>query len=145
MFIYWAAIPHDNNSSRRNSTTKRCKWMEKQNQSVTKPEQQAQPQLLQVKAQNAQDSAIEANLSTLISSHSDPAKLLKQLTNSAIDNAIVELNEDITRIALKVQRIDDRLKELEDAVDTIATTQLVGLRRITLLEQGAKTTPGVST
>ena len=49
----------------------------------------------------AQDSTIECNIATLIGSHSDPAKLLKQLTNSAIDNAIAELNQDITTVALE--------------------------------------------
>lgn len=105
----------------------------------------AQPQILEHKAAQVQDSAIEVNIATLNGSHSDPAKLLKQLTNSAIDNAIVELNEDITRIALKVQRIDDRLAELEKVTKTQGALLLDALRRITLLEQGAKTTPGVDT
>jgi len=105
----------------------------------------AQPQILERKAAQTQYNDIECNIATLIVEHSDPAKLLKQLTNSAIDNAILELNEDITRIALKVQRIDDRLAELEKVTKTQGALLLDALRRITLLEQGTKTTPGVST
>ena len=93
----------------------------------------------------AQDSTIECNIATLISSHSDPTKLLKQLTNSAIDNAIAELNQDITTVALKAQRVDDRVKELEDVVNNMGELLLTALRKITALEKGTNTTQGVNT
>jgi ABC-type sugar transport system substrate-binding protein len=77
--------------------------------------------------QTQMDTAIETNVATLITQHSDPAALIRKIMNEAVDAEIVQLNHDLNKALLKIT-------DLEDVTVKQGADLLQALQRITNLE-----------
>jgi hypothetical protein len=79
-----------------------------------------------VDLQSLTDEAIEQNIASLLTLHSNSAQLIKQLQNTAIDNAFIEVTQrlddietahevSMSNVTATLLKLDLKIKKLEDA------------------------------